>query len=90
MSMNAKLNVYRKETLRINQQKNRMIDKTFFFFCTDENHVQQNLVRDFQQITFITLNRFCLLSKPLPTLHSPTPLFLADNIKLDGIPIKIK
>ena len=56
MFMNAKLNVYREETLRINQQKNRMIDKTFF--CTDENHVQQNLVRDCQQITFITLNRF--------------------------------
>ena len=43
--MNAKLNVYREETLRMNQQQNRMIDKTFF--CTD-------------------------------------------NIKLDGIPSKIK
>ena len=29
--MNAKLNVYREETLRINQQENRMIEKTFFF-----------------------------------------------------------
>ena len=63
MFVNAKLNIYREEILRINQQKNRMIDKKFF--CTDENHVEQNLVRDSQQITFITLNRFCLLSKPL-------------------------
>ena len=32
------------------------------------------------------LSRFCLLSK-----NSPTPtLFLTDNIKLDGIPTKIK
>ena len=77
MFMNAKLNVYREETLRINQQKNRMIDKTFFFFCTDENHVQENLVRDFQQITFITLNRFCLLSKPLPTPPPTYPLVIS-------------
>ena len=40
--------------------------------------------RDHRQITFVTLNRFCLLKK---TSH---PLFLMDNIKLDGTPIKIK
>ena len=40
--------------------------------------------RDHRQTTLVTLNRFCLLKK---TSH---PLFLMDNIKLDGIPIKIK
>ena len=42
-------------------------------------------------VTFVTLNRFCLLSKPPPPLPpSPQPPFLTDNIKLDGIPISIK
>ena len=40
--------------------------------------------RDHQQITFVMLNRFSLLRK---TSH---PLFLMDNIKLDGVPSKIK
>ena len=40
--------------------------------------------RDHRQITFVALNRFCLLRK---AFH---PLFLMDNIKLDGIPSKIK
>ena len=40
--------------------------------------------RDHWQITFVMLDRFCLLRK---TSH---PLFLMDNIKLDGIPSKIK
>ena len=40
---------------------------------------------DPRQITFVMLNRFWSLSKsPL------TPLFLTDNIKLDGLPTKIK
>ena len=39
--------------------------------------------RDHQQTTFIMLNRFFLLSK------TPHPPFLTDNIKLDGIPIKL-
>ena len=43
------------------------------------------LVRDHWQITFITLNRFCALIK-----KNPTSLFLIDNIKLDGVPTKIK
>ena len=41
-------------------------------------------VRDYQQITLVTLNGFCPLSKP-PLLH----LFLKDNIKMDKIPTKI-
>ena len=36
--------------------------------------------------TFVTLNRFCPLSKP----PLPHPLFLMDKTKLDGIPSKIK
>ena len=43
------------------------------------------MVRDHRQITFVTLNGFSPLSKKNPTL-----LFLTDNIKLDGIPSKIK
>ena len=42
------------------------------------------IIRNRQQINFVTLNRFCLLRK---TSH---PLFLMDNIKLGGIPSKIK
>ena len=41
-------------------------------------------IRDRRQITFVTLNGFCLLSKPQPP--PPPPLFLITNIKLDGIP----
>ena len=37
-------------------------------------------VRDCQQISFVTLNRFCQLSK-----KKPHPLFLTDKIKMDGI-----
>ena len=40
--------------------------------------------RDHRQINFVMLNRLILLRK---TSH---PLFLMDNIKLDGIPSKIK
>ena len=36
-------------------------------------------------MTFVTLNRFCLLSN----LPPPAPLFLMDNIKLDRIPTEI-
>ena len=39
------------------------------------------------QITFVTLNGFCLLSNKPPT---PYPLFLMGNIKMDRIPTKIK
>ena len=42
-------------------------------------------LKDCRQITFVTLNGFCPLSK------SPsTPLLLTDNIKMDRIPTKIK
>ena len=40
--------------------------------------------RNHREITFLMLNRFCLLRK---TFHSQ---FLMNNIKLDGIPSKIK
>ena len=42
-------------------------------------------LRDPQQITFIMLNRFSLLSK-----KPFTSLFITDNIKVDGMPTKIK
>ena len=42
------------------------------------------IFRDCQQITFVTLNRFCPLSKP------QGPLFLMDNIMMERIPTKIK
>ena len=44
------------------------------------------ILRDYQQITFVTLNRFCPLSKP----YLPIPMFLMDKTKLDGIPSKSK
>ena len=44
------------------------------------------VIRDCRQITLVTLNGFCLLSKA-PS-HHPYPLFLKGNIKLDGIPSK--
>ena len=37
------------------------------------------------QITFVTLNRFCLLQQKIPPF-----LFLTANIKMDRIPTKIK
>ena len=46
------------------------------------NNLENSLIRDRQQITFITLNGFCLLSKNLP------PLFLIDMINVDKIPTK--
>ena len=46
--------------------------------CTDEKlAVGLRELRDCRQITFVTLNRFCLLSNP-PTTHPP--LFLTENI----------
>ena len=39
---------------------------------------------DCRQITFVTLNRFCLLSK-----KTPPPVLLTDNLKMDRIQIKI-
>ena len=43
------------------------------------------IVGDCQQIIFVILNRFCLLSNPTP--HPPTPsVFSTDNIKMDRIP----
>ena len=44
-------------------------------------------LRDCRQITFGTLNRFCLFSKTPPPPH---PLFLTDNITMDRMPTKIK
>ena len=43
-------------------------------------------LRDSQQITFIMVNIFWSLRK---NLSPPPPLFLTDNIKLDGMSIKI-
>ena len=50
-------------------------------------------LRDRWQVTFVTLNRFYPLSKnpPLPPPPpTPSPVFLTENIKLDGISTKIK
>ena len=64
-------------------------------FCNKIERVQYNaalaiagVVRDRQQITFVTLNRFYPLSN-----HPPPPIppvFLMEKTKLDGIPCKIK
>ena len=43
-------------------------------------------LRDHQQITSVTLNTFCSLSKPSPYNH----LFLMNKTKLDGMPSKNK
>ena len=42
------------------------------------------VIKDCRQITFVTLNGFCLLRK-----KKTTPLFLTDNIKMDRILTKI-
>ena len=47
--------------------------------------LKQVLIVNYQQITFVTPNKFYPLSKT-----SPHPLFLTDNIKMDRIPTKIK
>ena len=47
-------------------------------------------LRDPQQITFIMLNRFWALSKKPNTSPSLHMVFLMHNIKLDGMPTKIK
>ena len=47
------------------------------------NHSPELLSKGLQQITFVTLNEFCLLSNP-----SSLPLFSKDTIKMDGIPTK--
>ena len=44
--------------------------------------IRLKIVGDPWQITFVTLNKFCLLNTLL--------LFLMDSIKLDGVPSKIK
>ena len=43
-----------------------------------------NELKDCQQMTFIMLHRFCLLSEK----KTSPPLFLMDNIKMDKIPTK--
>ena len=58
-------------------------DQTKSFLWNTKN-TDRYSVRVDQQINFVMLNRFCLLSK-----KNPTPLFLMDNIKLDRIPTKI-
>ena len=50
----------------------------------NNNFINCFVPKDHRQITFVTLNRFCLLRK------TSQPLFLMDNIKLDGIPSKIE
>ena len=59
-----------------------------FHLLTNFTHLLATLklrwLRDHQQITFVTLHRFCLSNK-----KTPPPLFLKDNIKLNGIPTKI-
>ena len=47
---------------------------------------QCNGLRDHQQLTSVSLNKFYSLSK----IHPHSSLFLTDNFKLDGISTKIK
>ena len=42
-------------------------------------------LRDCRQMAFVMLNKFCPLSKT-----PPPPLLLTDNIKMNGIPTKIR
>ena len=78
----TKLNVY------IEQKHLRMNFYLFiYFFMLIKTIYNKNLVTDCQQITFVTLNVFC---NPPPSPPPPgIPLFLADNINLDGIPRKL-
>ena len=58
-----------------------------------EYQFPRRYIRDCRQITFVTFNGFCPLSKhptPPPTTTTTSPLFLTDNIKVDRIPAKIK
>ena len=56
-----------------------------FLVQTLDSSERSQPLRNPQQITFVMLNRFWSLSKkPLISL------FLMDNIKLDGMPTKIK
>ena len=43
------------------------------------------VLRNCQQITFVTLNGFCLLSKKISFCHNAFCLFLMDNIKMNRI-----
>ena len=67
--------------------KNSLIVKTYNIWykenMIDRNHSTELLSKRLQQITFVTLNEFCLLSNP-----SSLPLFSKDTIKMDGIPTK--
>ena len=65
-----------------NQHKNNR-DSLFAHYCRLINKYEITL-REHQQITFVTLNRFYPISNP------PAPCFLTDNIKPEGIPTKIK
>ena len=70
--------------------------KQYLFFCLPhtcacarwpQNQNNRNgSVRNYWQTTFVTLIRCCPFSS---TTHY-SPLFLIDNIRLDGIPTKIK
>ena len=59
---------------------------SYLFFIS--NNVWAIFSTGDHQITFVTLNRFCLLSKPRCVVNHL--LFLTDKIKLDGTPSKIK
>ena len=69
-----------KPQLNTNVESFLFIFSSFFFFFFINCFVPS----DHRQTTFMSLNKFFSLSK---TIH---PLFLTDNIKLDGIIIKIK
>ena len=79
MFKNAKLNVYREETWRTNQQKNRMIDKISFFVQMKTMYNKTWLWIANKYITFIALNRFSMLSK----------VFLFSFIKTVAFKIKV-
>ena len=67
-----------------------MIARGYYFIdIIRENTVNQRFssrCTGCQQITFVVLNRFSLLSNPLP----PSSMFLMNNIKMDKIPTKMK
>ena len=64
-------------------------DGAWSIICVDCSNILKDGLdcqQKFELATFVTFNRFCPLSKPLP----PSPLFLMDNIKMVRIPTKIK
>ena len=83
---------HKTQSFRKNGGQQKCLDKAlggfgYSFLCSRYLHSYPKLV-DCQQITFVMLNRFYLLSKT--PVSSLSPLFLTDNVEMDRMPTKIK